>query len=789
MATGAAGFSALVALSLFAVSLGTAGIDDNVASAHTPACPSSIPTADGEFFWTDSNDDHWFIIRQTTNSGHMLSGPTLIRAYVASSSYDAGYVSSTPHDICFLKVRGPDDDEDLDPPVQILVWHDQDDSSDENTEGTQQPSAALWLLQAPGNSETAGLVTLGLTTFVYEGTAVTIVIILSNLESDSDSQTVDYRFRVRVMQGQIINLLCQGSGMNLIRELTTNADASIQTATIPGTCPVGTYTIEVELADGDDSTISNPISEGIGYLVIGPLPQSQQSGQGGGNGGGNGGNGNGGNGNGGNSNGGNSNGGNSNGGNSNGGNGNGGNGNGGNGNGGNSNGGNGNGGNGNGGNGNGGNSNGGNSNGGNSNGGNSGANGGNSNGGNSNGGNGNGGPTEHPAPPHRRPYWNQTTAATATAAHGWQRRQHGSTLDGNGNGGNSNGGGTTVVIVSECGDSERGSAGTPARPEAPILILTEDTTLVGVEWVPPNDNGSSILAYAIMYTPQGGTRNEIDAGGLSEILHGLTPNTTYEIRVSTCNAIGFSPWSPGTTIETASTPGTLGGNTIGATNNQWCGIAAQGSDGTPGMPDPPDVTTAGTDSITVQWTSPQDDGGSQIKIYAVQYTSQVGTSVMVKETELSTTVTGLVADTDYLVQVAACNAVGMSEWSPAATVRTNPESLLSSDDGGSDGGNNGGGGENNYGIVIFGTCDTGQWVGHTHQNDSHYWGGTVTCLAESLIDFIDPTSRGRMWTKSMMSDHRHAGFTDEDFPEEGNSCNADHVAAHADHNVLPCSEQ
>ena len=776
VATGAAGFSALVALSLFAVSLGTAGIDDNVASAHTPACPSSIPTADGEFFWTDSNDDHWFIIRQTTNSGHMLSGPTLIRAYVASSSYDAGYVSSTPHDICFLKVRGPDDDEDLDPPVQILVWHDQDDSSDENTEGTQQPSAALWLLQAPGNSETAGLVTLGLTTFVYEGTAVTIVIILSNLESDSDSQTVDYRFRVRVMQGQIINLLCQGSGMNLIRELTTNADASIQTATIPGTCPVGTYTIEVELADGDDSTISNPISEGIGYLVIGPLPQSQQSGQGGG---GNGGNGNGGNGNGGNGNG---NGGNSNGGNGNGGNGNGGNGNGGNSNGGNSNGGNSNGGNSNGGNSNGGNSNGGNNNGGNSNGGNS--NGGNSNGGNSNGGNSNGGNSNG---------GNNNGGNSNGGNSNGGNSNGGNSNGGNSNGGNSNGGGTTVVIVSECGDSERGSAGTPARPEAPILILTEDTTLVGVQWVPPNDNGSSILAYAIMYTPQGGTRNEIDAGGLSEILHGLTPNTTYEIRVSTCNAIGFSPWSPGTTIETASTPGTLGGNTIGATNNQWCGIAAQGSDGTPSMPDPPDVTTAGTDSITVQWTSPQDDGGSQIKIYAVQYTSQVGTSVMVKETELSTTVTGLVADTDYLVQVAACNAVGMSEWSPAATVRTNPESLLSSDDGGSDGGNNGGGGggggENNYGIVIFGTCDTGQWVGHTHQNDSHYWGGTVTCLAESLIDFIDPTSRGRMWTKSMMSDHRHAGFTDEDFPEEGNSCNADHVAAHADHNVLPCSEQ
>ena len=71
VATGAAGFSALVALSLFAVSLGTAGIDDNVASAHTPACPSSIPTADGESFWTDSNDDRWFIIRKPQSTEKM----------------------------------------------------------------------------------------------------------------------------------------------------------------------------------------------------------------------------------------------------------------------------------------------------------------------------------------------------------------------------------------------------------------------------------------------------------------------------------------------------------------------------------------------------------------------------------------------------------------------------------------------------------------------------------------------------------------------------------------------
>ena len=421
--------------------------------------------------------------------------------------------------------------------------------------------------------------------------------------------------------------------MNMIRELTANTGSSILTATIPGTCPVGTHTIEVELADGDDSTIANPISVGTAYLVIGPLPQSQQSGQG-------------------------------------------------------------------------------------------------------------------------------------------------------GNGGNGGGG-------NECGDAERGSTGTPSRPAAPVLILTQDTTSTGVEWVTPNGNGSSILAYSVMYTPVGGTPNEINAGGLSEILHDLTPNTTYEIRVSACNAVGFGDWSPGASIETAITPGTSGGNRIGATNNQWCGVAAQGSTRTPGTPDPPTVTAGGTDSITVQWTSPQDDGGSQIKIYAVQYT-QGGTSVMVKEIGLSTTVTGLEADTHYSVQVAACNAVGMSAWSAAATVRTDPESLLSTENlqpsqtsGDSSSGGDDGNGENIYSIVITGTCSTGRWVGHDHANVSNYWGSTVNCLTESRINFIDPTPRGRMWTKSMMDDHRHDGFTDA--THGGNSCNADHVAAHASHEVLPCS--
>ena len=162
---------------------------------------------------------------------------------------------------------------------------------------------------------------------------------MSNLEPDSDPQTVDYLFRVRVMQGETIAPLCQGTGMNVIRELTTNNASSTQTATIPGTCPAGTYTIVVELTDVNDRDFSDPSFEATAYLVIGQLTSSQQSDEGGANG------------------------------------------------------------------------------------------------------------------------------------------------QGGGN---------------ECGDAVRGSAGTPAAPQAPSLILTEDTTSAGVEWVAPNDNGSAILAYSIM---------------------------------------------------------------------------------------------------------------------------------------------------------------------------------------------------------------------------------------------------------------------------------------------------
>ena len=833
LAVGIAGLLAIVALSLVAVSPGTVGNGDNVSLAHTPACPSSLPTEDGESFWTDSNDDRWYIIRKTADSGY-----TTVQAYVASTAYDSGYVPSSPHETCVLKVRGPGDTADLDPPVQIFFPNDDDDdSSSTGTTQTPDPSTTISVSEVPDDSDDTGLATIGLAWFAYYGTELTIAVALTDLTADSDADTVDYHFRVVVKQGTIIDELCQGSGMNDILELKTNTGSSIQTATVPGTCPVGTYTIEVTLGAGDDADLSDPISEATGFLVIGAQPGSQfgQGGNGGngggngGNGGGNGGNGGGNGGNGG-GNGGNSGGGNGgnsgggNGGNSGGGNG----GNSGGGNGGNSGGGNG----GNSGGGNGGNSGGGNGgnsgggNGGNSGGGNGGnsggGNGGNSgggNGGNSGGGNGgnsgggNGG---------------NSGGGNGGNSNGGNGGNSGGGNGGNSNGGNNNGGGNNniqtvnTVVLSDCGDAARGSNGTPGTPTVPTLVLTQDTTMAGVSWTAPSDNGSAIMGYSIMVTPQGGTATQHDAGGLSEIISGLTAGTTYEFNVSACNAVGFGPWSPGKLLITAPTAGTSGGNTVGDTNN-WCGIALAGSSGTPDAPSTPTVTGTTDTSITVTWTAPEDDGGSQIKMYAVQWTPAGGSAQMEKVMSTTTfthTIRNLASGSVHLIQVAACNVVGMSEWSTAANdqttgTRQNPQPTEDPNEGNNDQGTesendpNGNGGTNtevgevdpnDYRPIVSRRCGSGEWDGHNHTNDTNYWGGTVGCLDANLIDSIDDidlettgSQHGRMWTSVGWSDHKHYSQDengnwvivsdiydhDGDSNPDNNSCNSFHIAAHA----------
>ena len=232
-----------------------------------------------------------------------------------------------------------------------------------------------------------------------------------------------------------------------------------------------------------------------------------------------------------------------------------------------------------------------------------------------------------------------------------------------------------------CGDADMGSSGTPAAPDAPTLTGTSVVTSIAVAWTAPADNGNPILHYAIMYTVQGGVSAVVAAGGDSEVVTGLGLGTTYEVRVAACNSVGFGHWSDGATITTPSTSGGGGGGAVDGGANSGCGIAGRGVEGTPAAPVQPQVERRTDTQAFVEWVVP-DNGGSPILDYAIMYTPTGGTGTEVSGNGVSEIITGLTANTEYVVQVSACNATGWGDWSPGT--------VLSGTVSGSSNGNNGG---------------------------------------------------------------------------------------------------
>lgn len=77
--------------------------------------------------------------------------------------------------------------------------------------------------------------------------------------------------------------------------------------------------------------------------------------------------------------------------------------------------------------------------------------------------------------------------------------------------------------------------------------------------------------------------------------------------------------------------------------------------------------TAGSDQVSLTWAAPSSNGGSAITGYAVEYSSNGGSTwsspVATGSTSTSYTVTGLTGITNYVFQVAATNAVGTGTYS------------------------------------------------------------------------------------------------------------------------------
>ena len=214
-----------------------------------------------------------------------------------------------------------------------------------------------------------------------------------------------------------------------------------------------------------------------------------------------------------------------------------------------------------------------------------------------------------------------------------------------------------VRAVNDEGEGDWATASTtpgavPAAPDTPTL--TPGDGKIAVEWLAPDDRGSAITGYDVQYcdTSTGCDADEAwtDAGhtgtDASHTVSGLTNGIEYSVRVRASNEVGEGGWSVAT-----STP--------------------QAAATIPGAPATP-VLTAGDAEISVAWNTPDDNGGSAVTGYAVQWTlaTDTGFANPIGRADVTGTthsITGLMNDTGYSVRVRAMNDVGNGDWSAAAT--------------------------------------------------------------------------------------------------------------------------
>ena len=95
--------------------------------------------------------------------------------------------------------------------------------------------------------------------------------------------------------------------------------------------------------------------------------------------------------------------------------------------------------------------------------------------------------------------------------------------------------------------------------------------------------------------------------------------------------------------------------------------------GPPATPKAPTVRPEGDTSLTAAWKEPDDDGGSPITGYEVQYQKD-GAPAWEEWTHTGTGTSAIITNLDqmseYNVQVKAQNNMGASDWSPTGTSRT-----------------------------------------------------------------------------------------------------------------------
>ena len=219
--------------------------------------------------------------------------------------------------------------------------------------------------------------------------------------------------------------------------------------------------------------------------------------------------------------------------------------------------------------------------------------------------------------------------------------------------------GTSGWSASGSGSTDANAA--PAFTSAATFDAAENQTAVGTVVASDGDADDTVTGYAIQGGADRSTFSIVETTGV--LTFASAPNFEAPADADTDNAyvvVVRATSGTGDRVKTAD-------QTITVTVTDVAGEA-------PGVPAAPMVTAASVTSVTAAWTAPAN-AGPPITDYDYRYrvTSPQGAWTEVTTTAitaLSATITGLVEDTGYDVQVRATTDEGTSGWSASGSGST-----------------------------------------------------------------------------------------------------------------------
>ena len=189
----------------------------------------------------------------------------------------------------------------------------------------------------------------------------------------------------------------------------------------------------------------------------------------------------------------------------------------------------------------------------------------------------------------------------------------------------------------------------PAAPIGPLNILEVTPDSMEIEWRPPKDDGGSPVINYIVEKRESNKESwgGVSSGSTANILKisRLQKGVEYVVRIRAENKMGI-----GAALESMPT-------------------VAQHSFEAPSHPGKPHTSDIAEDAVTVGWTMPLADGGSQITGYLIERRHIGGKWIRVNKTpckDLRYRVLGLFEGNNYEFRVFAENIAGYSGPSPVS---------------------------------------------------------------------------------------------------------------------------